>query len=630
MIKTIQLLLLIFGFSIVVKAEEIRLNKNEVYFLGEGLNYLQDVHEEHTYESILNNLKEFKVSEQELFVDRASVGKYWFYFSIKNELNEEVWIDVSNAILTYIELYRFDENFVLIDSVIGGSMRSDELRATNGFTFVERIASADENETLNILIAVKTNINFEVPIFIGTLPKIMSNREAYDYFSVFTIGAFLVFFLYNFFIYLSTKSSVYLSYSVYLIAAVLVGTYLNHYPVIEYFLGPNISYNYLDIWLWSLFASAGIFTINYFDLKNADATFYYFIIVFIFIFLAFGVLNVIVPLPYIANIFQVFAVLYFIGCLFFAYRLLLRGEKKARLYCFGWSFLITGALAYVASYNGFLPYNAYTRNLSYFGYLMEAMIFSHALGQRLTGLQKQGQILNTSLHRKNEQLTALNESLDAFNYHVNHDLKTVLNNTLAMTKMIRKYNELGDSGKVKDIINRLESVAENGASTVKSFLSIGSINYLQNKENQVKLDVKEELNSIVKLNSLENQISVNIICDELTHFKIHPKAFESIFLNLFTNTIKYSNQSPSATVTFSEIEDNVKIIYRDNGRGINMEKYGHKIFRPFERGDASGDEEGTGVGLYVLNRIVLNYNGIVQLNSAPGKGIEMIIQIPTT
>ena len=47
--------------------------------------------------------------------------------------------------------------------------------------------------------------------------------------------------------------------------------------------------------------------------------------------------------------------------------------------------------------------------------------------------------LNDKLTKTNNVMKETNELLDTFNYHVSHDLKTVLNNQLALSKMARKY-----------------------------------------------------------------------------------------------------------------------------------------------------------------------------------------------
>lgn len=119
--------------------------------------------------------------------------------------------------------------------------------------------------------------------------------------------------------------------------------------------------------------------------------------------------------------------------------------------------------------------------------------FSIALGRRITNLKLAQDKLNASLITKNQELNSINESLDSFNYHVSHDLKTVLNNTIALTRMIKKYNGLNDSKKVGEISEKLEKLAINGNETVQSFLSIGRIDSLLREDQNESIDVNDEI-----------------------------------------------------------------------------------------------------------------------------------------
>lgn len=625
--RTFTILIVLLS-TISALAAPFQVSTAELRLIGQRMSYFQDKGGVFNRQDVLDKLNLFQPCNEDVFVNKPSTGKYWFYFSMSNNSGEDLWIDISNATLTEIDLFVFDEEFNLNDSIVGGSLRPDSLRTIDCYTFIHPLLQKSDTNIHHFLVAISTNINFEIPVYIGSVDTILNNRKSHENFSVFAIGAFVVFFLYNLFIYFNMRSKVYLYYSAYLVAAIVVGAYLNNYPIIEYVLGKNIAYNYLDTWIWLLFYFAGIFTITYFELQRIDRTFYLAVRIMTVVFIIFGVLNLFVPLPYLANVFQLVAALFFLICLVGGYRLLIRGEPRARLYCLGWSFLIVGIACYLLVYNGLLPYNPLTRNLSYVGYLFEALIFSHALGQRLTDLQEESKVLTLSLIKKNNELVEINESLDAFNYHVSHDLKTVLNNTIAMSRMTRKYNEKGDTQKVEEIVQKLEEVAHNGTETVQGFLSIGSIDTIINEDFNATIEIIEELSRIQSNHDLENQIDLKLDDIAVKQIKMHPKAFESIFLNLFTNTIKYSSDNPRANLRVFIDEQRLKMHYQDFGKGINMEKYGRRIFQPFFRGENATNVEGSGIGLFILKRIVTNYGGHIQLDSKPGEGIFLELDFP--
>lgn len=95
----------------------------------------------------------------------------------------------------------------------------------------------------------------------------------------------------------------------------------------------------------------------------------------------------------------------------------------------------------------------------------------------------------------------------------------------------------------------------------------------------------------------------------------------SIMQNLISNSVKYSRDDVPLKIEISskkEGEDTVPQV-RDNGIGIDMEKYGRHIFSPFGR-TGTKDINGTGIGLYLLKNIIEKNQGYVKAESTPGEG----------
>lgn len=612
--------LIFFVQACISLGNEIRITNEKAHLIGENLAYYVDQSEKETATSLISKLNQFKQNENPVFSKNASPGAIWFYFSVQNQTNEAIWMDIGNSNLTSIEFYKFDEQFTLLSQSHGGCLEQNQPFFNDHFTFIHPVLEPEEKGLHHFLIRIETSLIFEIPIYLGSMPEILSNRNTFDYVSLLFIGAIALMFFYNLSIFIVVKDKIYLYYSIYLITVFISGTYLNNFPIIEILLGKNIAHNFLDTYLWTVFVTIGLFTIQYFKLKQLDPFFYKFIWVFMLIFIGMGIANIFIPLVYIANIYTLLSVIYFLVCLILSYRLLIRGVQGARLFCIGWSFMILGVLLYVLVYEGYIYYNAFTRNISYIGSTIEILIFSIALGRRITNLKLAQDKLNASLITKNQELNSINESLDSFNYHVSHDLKTVLNNTIALTRMIKKYNGLNDSKKVGEISEKLEKLAINGNETVQSFLSIGRIDSLLREDQNESIDVKDEIKKILEINELTNTIDVEIRKQEFKSLRMHPKAFESVFLNLFTNTIKYNHQPPKAEIQFLIDGKNLILEYRDNGIGIDLKKYGNELFKPFIRAGYHEKQEGSGVGLYLIKRIVTSYGGSISVESELGTG----------
>lgn len=97
------------------------------------------------------------------------------------------------------------------------------------------------------------------------------------------------------------------------------------------------------------------------------------------------------------------------------------------------------------------------------------------------------------------------------------------------------------------------------------------------------------------------------------------KNMRSVLHNLLSNAIKYRtpDKSPEILVKTEKKDEYVILSVKDNGLGIKHEHI-DKIFMMFKR--MYDHVEGTGVGLYIVKRIIDNADGKIEVESEPGKG----------
>lgn len=98
------------------------------------------------------------------------------------------------------------------------------------------------------------------------------------------------------------------------------------------------------------------------------------------------------------------------------------------------------------------------------------------------------------------------------------------------------------------------------------------------------------------------------------------KVIDSIFINMLTNAIKYrkKEEAPSIHLTTEEDGDFVILTVKDNGQGIDMDKYGNKVFGLYQRFHESTD--GKGLGLYIVKNQVEALGGKIAVESILNKG----------
>lgn len=103
---------------------------------------------------------------------------------------------------------------------------------------------------------------------------------------------------------------------------------------------------------------------------------------------------------------------------------------------------------------------------------------------------------------------------------------------------------------------------------------------------------------------------------------------DQVLTNLISNALKYSPDGGQVLVRVHRAGDSVEIAVRDNGIGIRQDEKAN-LFQPFVRGRHLRPKiSGTGLGLYITQRIVQNHGGIIYVKSQPGQGTTFTVQLP--
>ena len=96
-------------------------------------------------------------------------------------------------------------------------------------------------------------------------------------------------------------------------------------------------------------------------------------------------------------------------------------------------------------------------------------------------------------------------------------------------------------------------------------------------------------------------------------------------MNLLNNAIHAVEQNGSIILSMCEVNDNIIFEIKDNGFGIPKENLG-KIFDPFFT--TKSFDEGTGLGLFVVHKLLTNLKGEIEVKSILSKGTSFIIKLP--
>lgn len=223
------------------------------------------------------------------------------------------------------------------------------------------------------------------------------------------------------------------------------------------------------------------------------------------------------------------------------------------------------------------------------------------------------------------ELTQNNKDLKQFSYITSHNLRAPLSNLTGLLNLMQEIPI--ENAELKEILNGFSTSTNLLNETINDLVKVIIIkdNPSINKEEVLIKDVFENVfNQLSYLISLHKPI-LKIELEKVTILHINKAYLESILLNLFTNAIKY--RSPKRTlriyVSSKEIDNNIVLIFRDNGIGIDLERNGDKIFGLYQRFHNYSDSKG--LGLYLVKSQVESMGGSIAVESEVDKGTTFTI-----
>ena len=127
----------------------------------------------------------------------------------------------------------------------------------------------------------------------------------------------------------------------------------------------------------------------------------------------------------------------------------------------------------------------------------------------------------------------------------------------------------------------------------------------------------------------EKKTTLVIKCDEKLTANINKHLLEQAIGNLVDNAIKYSDKKTEIEIGAYEKDRQLCIYVKDDGYGIT-DDHMPRLFERFYRVDKgrSREEGGTGLGLAIVKHIINTMNGIIDVESKPGKGSKFTVKIP--
>ncbi len=212
-----------------------------------------------------------------------------------------------------------------------------------------------------------------------------------------------------------------------------------------------------------------------------------------------------------------------------------------------------------------------------------------------------------------------NQSLLNFAHIVSHNLRSHSTNMSMLIDFLIKENDLDEINKIKEMLNsascgltetvaHLNEVVQVRTSTLEKMkpvnLNEAIYGALRNLEAQI-----DEINPILNINVSKKHM-VNVV----------PAYLDSILLNLFTNAMKYCSPKRKLKITVTSIENNSTIIvkFSDNGLGLDLGRYGARVFGMFKT--FHNHKDAKGIGLFITKNQIEAMRGKIDIESSVDVG----------
>ena len=229
--------------------------------------------------------------------------------------------------------------------------------------------------------------------------------------------------------------------------------------------------------------------------------------------------------------------------------------------------------------------------------------------------------------RKSESETARYKQAMHF---VTHEMRTPLTAIQGSSELIDRYNL--PEAKRHQIAQLINTESKRLAKMINTFLNVERLSAGEMELKKENFHAHEILAACVeRARPLADRKRIRISLDPMTEDALtgDRELMEYAFYNLVTNAIKYSPPDTEVTILGRRDGDTLCVSVQDQGIGMD-EKELRNIFRKFYRtrkAEASG-EAGTGIGLSIVEQIVVHHGGKISVTSVPGKGSCFTLTLP--
>jgi PAS domain S-box-containing protein len=230
------------------------------------------------------------------------------------------------------------------------------------------------------------------------------------------------------------------------------------------------------------------------------------------------------------------------------------------------------------------------------------------------------------LKKRTEELARSNAELGQFIYIASHYLQEPLRTVSNFSQLLAKHYKDKLDAKADQFIGYIVNGTTRMQKMIDDLLEYSRVS------TKVKpfepIDCEAILDqALANVKEAFDESGALVTHDPLPTVMADASQMVQLFQNLLSNAIKFRKEKPYITVSAVQRGNEWLFSVKDNGIGIAPE-FMEYIFKMFEREHASGEYQGTGVGLAISKKIVERHGGRIWVESEQGKGSTFYFTIP--
>ncbi len=227
---------------------------------------------------------------------------------------------------------------------------------------------------------------------------------------------------------------------------------------------------------------------------------------------------------------------------------------------------------------------------------------------------------NSELLQRTAELEAANKDLEAFSYSVSHDLRGPLRAINGFSAILLEDHAAELSPDARQLLTTVIDTAKQMNALIEDLLRFSRLGTQSLSKKPVNIanlvhEVLDELGRDREGRQIEIQLG------DLPDCGGDHALIKQLFVNLLSNAFKFTGHRERAVIEIGCAEDHGSNVYfvRDNGAGFDVSK-ARQLFGVFQRFHSQHEFEGTGVGLSIVQRIVVRHGGRIWAEAEVEKG----------